>query len=137
MRQRIWIPVSMFAAGLALIISAVATGEAEVSLFLIFPVFSGSSAPFLLGTVLIVLSFIVGFLMLAMGQLELQTTGTWPQTTRGPGAGQEPVKKEYGGVVLIGPVPIAFGSSRSIALFMLVLGIVVAIVLLGILAALA
>jgi uncharacterized protein (TIGR00304 family) len=137
MRQRIWIPVSMFVAGLALIISAVATGEAEVSLFLIFPVFSGSSALFLLGTVLIVLSFIVGFLMLAMGQLELQAAGTWPQTSRGQSAEPEPGKKRYGGVVLIGPVPIAFGSSRSIALFMLVLGIVVAIVLLGILAALA
>lgn len=137
MRQRIWIPIALFGGGLGLIISAVATGEADVSLFLIFPVFSGSSGLFLLGTVLIILSFIVGFLMLAMGQLELQTSGPWPQSSAGPDAAREPVKKEYGGVVLVGPIPIAFGSSRSMALFMLILGIVVAMVLLGILAALA
>jgi len=120
-----------------LIASAVATGEAEVSLFLIFPVFSGSSGLFLLGTLLIVLSFIVGFLMLAMGQVELQASGTWPQMTAEQDTKAMPVKKEYGGVVLIGPIPIAFGSSRAMALFMLVLAIVVAIILLGVLAALA
>lgn len=137
MKPRIWIPIAMFVGGLVLIASAVATDEAEVSLFLIFPVFSGSSGLFLLGTLLIVLSFIIGFLMLAMGQMELQTSGAWPGTMPEPRSGTKPVKKEYGGVVLIGPVPIAFGSSRTMALFMLVLGIVLAIILLGILAALA
>lgn len=137
MRQVIWIPIAMFAGGLALIASAVVMGEAEVSLFLVFPVFSGSSGLFLLGTLLIVLSFIVGFLMLAMGQLELQSNGIAERTMTGSrGEGGAP-EKHFGGVVLIGPVPIAFGSSRTMALFMLVLGIVVAIILLGILAALA
>lgn len=137
MRQRIWIPIAMFAAGLVLIASAVATGEADVSLFVIFPVFSGSGGLFLLGTLLIILSFILGFLMLAMGQLDAQSVMTWPQGATRPEAGPSHVEKEFGGVVLIGPIPIAFGSNRRIALFMLVLGIVVAIVLLGILASLA
>ncbi|MBN1677696.1 MAG: DUF131 domain-containing protein [Candidatus Thermoplasmatota archaeon] len=136
MRPRIWIPVAMFGAGLALIASEVARGEAEVSLLLVFPVFSGSSGFFLLGTLLIVLSFIAGFLMLLMGQLELQASSAWPQMNAEPGAEARPAKKDFGGVVMIGPLPIAFGSSRNMALFMLVLGIVVAIVLLGILAAL-
>jgi hypothetical protein len=43
MRQVAWIPIAMFTGGLVLIASAVATGEAEVSLFLIFPVFSGAT----------------------------------------------------------------------------------------------
>jgi len=137
MKQVIWIPIAMFAGGLVLIASAVATGEAEVSLFLIFPVFSGSSGLFLLGTLLIVLSFIVGFLMLAMGQLELQSRDITERTVIGSRAEGRAPEKHFGGVVLIGPVPIAFGSSRTMALFMLVLGIVVAIILLGILAALA
>lgn len=134
MRQVAWIPIAMFTGGLVLIASAVATGEAEVSLFLIFPVFSGSSGIFLLGTLLIVLSFIVGFLMLAMGQLELQSTRTAEQLVIGSKAEDRAARKDFGGVVLIGPVPIAFGSSRTMALFMLVLGIVAAIILLGILA---
>jgi len=127
----------MFLGGLVLIAYAVATGEAEVSLFLIFPVFSGSSGLFLLGTLLMVMSFIVGFAMLAMGQVELQAAQALSWKTDEPQTRAEAPKKEFGGVVLIGPLPIAFGSSRAMALFMLVLGIVVAIVLLGILAALA
>lgn len=124
----------MFVGGLALIASAVATGEAEVSLFLIFPVFSGSSGLFLLGSLLIVLSFIVGFLMMAAGQLEMQSTMIGDESDRAPVPEGGGVRKEFGGVVLVGPFPIAFGSSRSMALFMLVLGIVVAIILLGVLA---
>ncbi len=131
MQPRIILPISLFVSGIALIAAAVATGKAEVSLFIIFPVFSGSSALFVLGTVLIVLSFVVGFVMLALGQLELarfeverQALRERPQTEK---------RTKYGGVVLVGPVPIAFGSDRNLAVFMLILGIVLAIVFLGIL----
>lgn len=137
MRGRIWIPVAMFAGGGALIAWAIAIGEAEVSLFLIFPVFSGSSGLFLLGTMLIVLSFIVGFISLAMGQAELQLSNQWRKDATDTRTTNILPKKEFGGVVLIGPVPIAFGSTRALAILMLVVGIVTAIILLGILAALA
>jgi len=134
LRQRTWLPIAMFVGGLALIGSAVAMGEAEVSLFLIFPVFSGSSGLFLLGTLLIILSFIVGFLMMAAGQLEMQSMMVGDKSARSPASQGGGPRKEFGGVVLVGPFPIAFGSRRSVALFMLVLGIVVAIILLGALA---
>ncbi len=92
-----------------------------------FPVFSGSSGLFILGTALIVFSFISGFLLLMMGQMELTMAdlgGAAPGDGReGPGT-----RGRYGGVVLIGPVPIAFGSDKKIALAMLVVGIVLAIV---------
>lgn len=119
----------MFVAGIACIAASVLSGEAEVSLFLIFPVFSGSSGLFLLGTAMIVFSFIVGFMFLMTGQLELAgvdvrpASGTPARTTEKTGA-------RYGGVVLIGPVPIAFGSDKTTALVMLVVGIVLAIVVL-------
>lgn len=126
-----WIPVALFAAGVGLIGAAVATGEAEVSLFLIFPVFSGSSGIFLLGTLLIVFSFIVGLALLAMGQAEIARYAMGPPR---PEKGTESAgQTKYGGVVLIGPVPIAFGSDRNLAVFMLVLGIALAIVFLGVL----
>lgn len=137
MTPRMWIPVGLFVGGIVLIAAAVASGEAEVSLLVVFPVFSGSSPLFLLGTLLIVMSFIVGFLMLALGQIQLAGGGYWPKggSVDQPAAGN--VRREYGGVVLVGPVPIAFGSDRRIALIMLVVGIVLAIVFLGILVAFA
>lgn len=126
-------PVALFVAGLSCIVAAVLSGEAEVSLFLIFPVFSGSSGLFLLGMVLIVFSFVVGFLFLMMGQMELASEMVYPESTR-RAADLERDRPKYGGVVLLGPVPIAFGSDRSIALAMLVVGIVVAIVAVVVLA---
>jgi len=130
------VPIAIFASGVALIASAVATGEAEVSLILIFPLISGSGGLFMLGTVLIIFSFVIGFALLAMGQLEVQ------QAMLGPGPGgtarerRPRTEKKYGGVVLVGPVPVAFGSDRTMALAMLVVGIVMAVVLLGVLIAL-
>jgi uncharacterized protein (TIGR00304 family) len=131
----VWIPVLIFVAGIACIALAVAEGEAEVSLLLIFPVFSGSSALFLLGTVLIVLSFFVGFAMLAMGQMELGRS----QRELGQSTGPQQIQKDtkYGGVVLVGPIPIAFGSDRTMAVIMLMIGVVLAIVVLGLIIAFA
>jgi len=120
---RMWVPVALFVAGACLI------GEAEVSLVVIFPVFTGSSAVFLLGTVLILLSFIIGFMMLAISSSEAESTRTKTLITEAKG---EPDRKaQYGGLVLIGPLPIAFGSNRNLALLMLALGVVLLIILLG------
>jgi uncharacterized protein (TIGR00304 family) len=121
------IPITVFLAGLAAIVYSVATGQADVSLVVIFPVFSGSSSLFILGVVLIVLSFFVAFAMLATstpaaGQGRgLETTETID--------GQNRRRTSYGGVVLIGPIPIAFGSDKNMATTMLVAGIVLAIIL--------
>lgn len=127
LQYRTMVPIGLFVAGVVCIAVAVLTGEAEVSLFLIFPMFSGASGLFILGTLLIILSFIAGFMLLTIGQIEL-SGGCFGAT--GGRADQEDGTSElkYGGVVLVGPVPIAFGSDRNIALAMLVIGIVLAIV---------
>ncbi len=136
MNPRLLVPILLFAAGVALIGTAVAQGEAEVSLLLVFPVFSGSSGMFVLGTVLILLSFVVGFALLAMGQVEAARLDGKGLSSLGRGE-DDSRSTRYGGVVLVGPVPIAFGSDQKMALAMLVLGIVLAIVLLGVLVFLA
>jgi len=128
--SRMWLPVAVFFAGMACIAAAVATGEADVDLVVIFPVFSGSSGLFLLGTVLIILSFLIGFAILAMSQAELATNMALPSTSQKLTVER---KMQYGGVVLIGPLPIAFGSDRRIAVIMLVLGIAMAITLISVL----
>lgn len=121
------VPVGLFAAGVACIAASVLTGEAEVSLFLIFPVFSGSSGLFLLGTALIVFSFIAGFVLLMKGQLELASENPYAPDA-GAGPERRKAKTGYGGVVLLGPVPIAFGSDKTMALAMLIIGVVFAVV---------
>jgi len=107
--------------------AAVMTGEAEVSMVLIFPIFSGSSGLFVLGVMLILFSFVAGFVMLTSSQIALSRS-MLPQELEQEPLGHPEVKKKYGGVVLIGPVPIAFGSDMKWALAMLVIGIVLAIV---------
>ncbi len=113
---------------------AVATGDADVSLVLIFPVLSGSSAVFLLGVLLIFLSFVVGFAMIAKSGIippEMQESSVPTKQ-----ADNTERRTEFGGVVLIGPIPIAFGSNKKVALVMLVIGIAAALLMVGLLLAL-
>jgi uncharacterized protein (TIGR00304 family) len=116
--------------GLCLIAAAIISGDAEVALFLIFPVVSGSGWAFLLGALLIVASFLLWFLTLGIGWHE---AGIGPPPTEGKphfGTGEEHTAS-YGGVILIGPIPIAFGSDKKIALLMLMAGIVLAVFVLA------
>jgi uncharacterized protein (TIGR00304 family) len=124
LRTKMWLPIAMFLAGAFTIAYAVASGKADVSLVVIFPVFSGSSGIFLLGILLIVASFFVGFGLLAMAPAELEegTASTMSQVSN-----QTKRETKFGGVVLIGPIPIAFGSDKNLALAMLVVGIILAV----------
>jgi uncharacterized protein (TIGR00304 family) len=123
----------MFVAGMALIATAVATGEADMSLVIVFPVFSGSSLLFLLATLLVISSFIVGFVLMAMDHE--RTEERVEAASEGMSSGAPRSRAEYGGVVLLGPIPIAFGSNKRVALIMLVVGVILAIVVLVILLA--
>jgi uncharacterized protein (TIGR00304 family) len=116
---------------MACIAAAVAGGEADVSLLLIFPVFSGSGWLFILGTLLIVLSFFAGFAMIVIGGTETDRPQFESLESTSPSPTQR--KTTYGGVVLVGPIPIAFASSKNMAIFMLMIGIALAMVFLGIL----
>jgi len=129
LRPIIWAPIAVFASGIACIATAVAGGEAEVRLFLIFPVFNGSGWLFILGTLLVVLSFFVGFAMVAIRGPEADWSKPGSAESRPPATAHR--KSTYGGVVLVGPIPIVFGSSKRMAIFMLIVGIALAIVLLG------
>jgi len=125
LRPTIWIPIAVFVSGIACVAAAVAGGEADVDLSLIFPVFSGSSWLFILGTLLIVLSFFVGFAMIAVGGTEADRSQPGSVEPRSPATTQK--KTTYGGVVLVGPIPIVFASSKNMAILMLIVGIALAI----------
>lgn len=103
--------------------ASVANGEADVSLVLIFPILSGSSVSFLLGTALIVIGLLAWFLTMWtaapwMASDQVRERANCTDMVEGGG-------RRIGGVVLIGPIPIAFGSSSKIAYAMLAVGVII------------
>ncbi|MCJ2533406.1 MAG: DUF131 domain-containing protein [Candidatus Thermoplasmatota archaeon] len=118
---------------MCLIAASVATGEAALSLVVIIPVISGTGGVFLLGMLLIVTGLVLGFALVVMGQTGWEDHQE-PERTDESGlhqARREKREARYGGMVLIGPVPIAFGSNMRIAIAMLVVGIIIAVVTLA------
>jgi len=103
--------IATLVAGIGLIAFSVAEGQASLALLLIFPVLSGSSLPFLGGVVLLILGFITLPIGLAEG---------WEEPSTSPGALSSSSQNHSeggagGGLVLIGPFPILFGSWRGVS----------------------
>lgn len=95
--------------GVALLADAVATGQARLSVVLIVPVVSGSS-PTLLGGVA---GLLLGIFLLPLSFGDGAEGDEPPARARpiAPGGVAAPVREgASGGLVLIGPVPIFFGS---------------------------
>jgi len=117
MRGWFLIALLLFASAIILMIMSVASGDGQVGLFLIFPFMVAWGPMAVAGSVLLVLavvSFFIGFLR--SGEVTLQDAG-----------GADPAAKterKFGGVVMIGPIPIVFGSDRKIANWMLLAGVV-------------
>ena len=124
-----FIPAAFFACGALLIAAAVTTGEAEVSLVVIFPVFTGSSWMFVSGVLLIIAGFI-SFFLTVFDVVARSTSGAGPGQIEGDSRPQ--TEGRYGGLILLGPVPIAFGSDHTTAKVMLAIGIALAVVFVGI-----
>lgn len=129
MRLSPLIPLALFVAGVALIVASVATGEGRLFLFLVFPGIITGGILGVLGFLLIVLSFLVGSFqvwrsMVAAPPASYQRweqPGTEPPPSGSPRS--ETPRRRFGGILLLGPIPIVFGSDRKIALAMMVLGI--------------
>ena len=118
MRKWLLASLLLFISGVALIIASVSNGEGQVGLFLIFPFIVTQGWIGAAGSLLLFLAIFSIFI------------GLWTSATQDPG--QAPVetnsptpaartKKSYGGVVLIGPIPIVFGSDEKIAKSMLMI----------------
>ena len=131
-------------AGLALLVLAGMRGEAELHLVVVIPVVSGTGALFGLG----VLLFMAGFVLLFLGMSMRAATaveGPPPERPTPPAPSRVPSQEapppagraEWGGVVFIGPVPIAFGSSprmgRWMVLAAVVMGVLLLVFILGVL----
>lgn len=126
MRALGFLGVALVVSGAALTVLGVATGEIQVGLLLFFiPYLYGSSW---MGGLAILLLF-AGLVVLILGGFNAsaqEADDAFRRTERGMTKG----KKEFGGVVLIGPVPIVFGSSNRAALWALMIAAAVVMLLL-------
>ncbi|MCI4348672.1 MAG: DUF131 domain-containing protein [Thermoplasmata archaeon] len=123
--------LTSLAAGISLIVYAIATGQAHLVLLVIIPAVTGSSLPFFLGLLLIVVGFVLLFAQAA------EFDGIAPPESRMTGGGalgspKPTTERAWGGVLLLGPFPIAFGSARPLRRWMyLALALVGSVALVG------
>jgi uncharacterized protein (TIGR00304 family) len=122
MRKWLLASLILFVSGVVLIITSVSNGEGQVGLFLIFPFIVTQGWIGAVGSLLLFLAIIsvfIGFWTSATqdsGQPSVETSSPTPATR---------TKKNYGGVVLIGPIPIVFGSDEKIAKSMLIIAVAI------------
>jgi len=129
MRSLTAISVIAIASGFAMLALSVAAGDAEVGLFVIFPYVAAHGAVSALGVGLIFLGTLLFFISIASSIASCRGKATIEKTE---GAAPEARKeRKIGGVVLIGPVPIIFGSDRDMARSMIVFAVILAILMIA------
>jgi len=129
MRQVRLIGLALLIAGVALIAAAVATGQGQVYLLLFIPVYVGTGALGMLGILVVFIGFFLASLGSAWRGLPVPVAPapepTSPPDVAVPPAATAPPAK-YGGVVMLGPIPIVFGSDAQVAKWMMILGLILA-----------
>jgi uncharacterized protein (TIGR00304 family) len=109
--------------GIILLGFSVASGEGSASIVFIIPVFYGSGLLSFLGVLCIMAALMLGFMGIAQKMAESERSQ--PNKSKTPSE-KQPVKG--GGVVLIGPIPIVFGSSPKSAMILMVMALIIMIV---------
>ena len=118
--------------GCALLGYAVASGEANVAIVVFIPVIYGSGAMAFLGIICIIAAIFLGFVGFTNRFAGEEASGQEPSTskTRPPQPTEYKPRKSVkgGGVVLIGPIPVIFGSDTKTAIILAVLAIVLIVI---------
>ncbi|MGP8073976.1 MAG: TIGR00304 family membrane protein [Thermoplasmata archaeon] len=121
------LPVAALVAGVALVVYSVLVSAASVSLVVFVPVLTGRSTAFLGGVALLVVGFLT--LPLTFAGPALPGTPSPASPAGSPQADEEVGPTGVGGLVLLGPVPIFFGSwsrvSRRVRWAAVLLGVAV------------
>jgi uncharacterized protein (TIGR00304 family) len=119
----------LFAAGLSLVVLSILRGEGSAGLFVCVPFFFGTGLLSSLGVLCLFSGMVLLFLGLARGAMDrAQPDEGAPPKDSGAGPGKPagaPPRPRLGGVILLGPIPIVFGSDPGIsrAMFYLALGL--------------
>jgi uncharacterized membrane protein len=109
--------VVLLATGAVLVAVSVVQGGASVALFGFIPVVSGSSGLFLLGVALLFVGFLSVPFAWAAGESGPAPTLREEVPEPPPSKSSVPASRSggFGGLVLIGPVPILFGSWKGVS----------------------
>lgn len=109
----------LFVAGIICFVLGVLNGEAEVGFVLIFPFIAGSGILSLLGVL-----FLFFGMLLYIGGFYHHSLDDHTVTGNETSHGSSKSKLRGGGVVLIGPIPIVFGTSWKMTIVALVITII-------------
>jgi uncharacterized protein (TIGR00304 family) len=125
--------VSLIAVGLGMIYEAVASGQAHFALFVIVPVVYGSSLFLALGSFLLLGGTLLLFLS-SMGRASWESEepeSELPSAYADAREGGEPTESNgsFGGFLLIGPVPIAFGNRQGMRPYVVLMGLILIVAL--------
>ncbi len=122
---KMFLPVLLMISGCTLLAISVITGDADISIFIIFPVFSGSTPLFVFSVILLIAGFIsLPLLFFGMDEVAFpiplsainQQEERTEEGTAPAGAGLRSVVKATG-VIFIGPIPVVIGSDSKTALY--------------------
>jgi len=127
--RRWWLAsVVLFCVSVALMAASIASDDGQVGLILIFPFIVAWGPLAVAGAVLLLLAVLCAFVGIwSAGEAAPREVGG-----SGEGAADATGKREsrFGGVVMIGPLPIAFGSDKETAKGMMIVGIALFVILL-------
>jgi uncharacterized protein (TIGR00304 family) len=137
MNRFLAIAILLLICGIALLGYSVTEGESSAGVFIVFPVLIGSGIWAFLGMMCIMGALLFGFMgigarLAGFGEYYSSEPGEQPRQGQGrdqpPGQRTGPAVKG-GGVVLIGPIPIIFGSDTRLTIVLAVLAIIMMIVM--------
>jgi uncharacterized protein (TIGR00304 family) len=117
--------LTLIALSILLLIVAAIRGELELLLIVVIPVIRGEGMLSALGGILLFLGILLSFLSFLVGFPDLQDKASEGDVEP---SGEKRGEGRFGGVILIGPIPIVLGSDRGIALWVIVIAIIVLIV---------
>ena len=125
--SRFAVPIALFVVGILLLAWSVLENKGQIHWVFIIPVFTSTSIFAFLGTILIIIAIFLFFFYYLRGFAPLYAEGA-PARERLEEAPQAPrADKKFGGVVLIGPVPVIFGSDPKTTIIIIVLAIILII----------
>lgn len=112
----------LFVAGVASLALGFLSGQATLSLFVIFPVVTATGPWSILGIALMIAGAFVFFLSWP-APVELPPAVAAPSSPQPPSQSLTTGARRWGGVVFLGPIPVVFGSDQKVTQWMLLVGV--------------
>lgn len=125
MRRGTALALGLFILGLALLAVSVLYGSGSVFLALIFPIYYGTDIWGFLGIICLIGALFLGFLTLVPRGMPVKSP-KGDQQVAPPAKGSQ---KKFGGVIMVGPLPIIVGSDMKMTIVAMVLAIIIIVIL--------